>query len=164
METDGFFQFDIFINVLVSSFCFIWIPDWDWKFFPAPALFTWFWNFKFSPHIFSCTYQQTQNICITCIQCWANVGDVGPTLYKCYPNVLCLLEWWAPPCTWKNVVEIFKIPKKKIGLSVQVKFRIAVHRPPCQLVTPPNVGFLMLGHCRRRWPNINPTLNQLLMF
>ena len=28
--------------------------------------------------------QQIQNICITCIQCWANVEDVGPTLYKCY--------------------------------------------------------------------------------
>ena len=35
--------------------------------------------------------QQTQNICITFIQCWTNVEDVGPTLYKCYTNVLCLL-------------------------------------------------------------------------
>ena len=25
------------------------------------------------------------------IQCCANVEDVGPTLYKCYTNVLCLL-------------------------------------------------------------------------
>ena len=25
------------------------------------------------------------------VQCWTNVGDVGPTLYKCYTNVLCLL-------------------------------------------------------------------------
>ena len=25
METKGFFQFEIIINVLVSSFCFIWI-------------------------------------------------------------------------------------------------------------------------------------------
>ena len=24
------------------------------------------------------------------IQCWTNVEDVGPTLYKCYTNVLCL--------------------------------------------------------------------------
>ena len=37
--------------------------------------------------------QQTQNIHITLIQCWTNVFDVGPTLYKCYTNVLCLLEW-----------------------------------------------------------------------
>ena len=35
--------------------------------------------------------QQTQNICITFIQCWPNVFDVGPTLYKCHINVLCLL-------------------------------------------------------------------------
>ena len=34
--------------------------------------------------------QQTQNICIIFIQCWTNVEDVGPTLYKCYTNVLCL--------------------------------------------------------------------------
>ena len=35
--------------------------------------------------------QQTQNICITFIQRRPNVFDVGPTLYKCYANVLCLL-------------------------------------------------------------------------
>ena len=28
---------------------------------------------------------------ITFIQCWTNVEDVGPTLYKCYTNVLSLL-------------------------------------------------------------------------
>ena len=37
--------------------------------------------------------QQTQNISLTFIQCWANVEDVGPTLYKCYTNVLCLLGY-----------------------------------------------------------------------
>ena len=36
--------------------------------------------------------QQTQNICITFVQCWTNVEDVGPTLYKWYTNVLCLLR------------------------------------------------------------------------
>ena len=35
--------------------------------------------------------QQTQNICITFIVCSANVENVGPMLYKCYTNVLCLL-------------------------------------------------------------------------
>ena len=30
-------------------------------------------------------------MCITFIQCWTNVFDVGPALYKCYTNVLCLL-------------------------------------------------------------------------
>ena len=37
--------------------------------------------------------QPTQNICITFKQCWINVEDVGPTLYKCFTNVLCLLGW-----------------------------------------------------------------------
>ena len=35
--------------------------------------------------------QQTQNICITFVQCCSNVFDIGPTLFKCYINVLCLL-------------------------------------------------------------------------
>ena len=37
--------------------------------------------------------QQTQNTCITFIQRRANVFDAGPTLYKCYTNVLCLLRY-----------------------------------------------------------------------
>ena len=40
-------------------------------------------------------FQRTQNICITFIQCWANVEDIGPALYKCYTNVLCLLGCWC---------------------------------------------------------------------
>ena len=35
--------------------------------------------------------QQKLNICITFVQRRTNVEDVGPTLYKCYTNVLCLL-------------------------------------------------------------------------
>ena len=35
----------------------------------------------------------SKHICITFILCWTNVEDVGPTLYKCYTNVLCLLGW-----------------------------------------------------------------------
>ena len=31
------------------------------------------------------------NFCITFIQCWADVEDVGPALNHCYTNVLCLL-------------------------------------------------------------------------
>ena len=34
--------------------------------------------------------QQTQNICITFVQCQPNVFDVNPTLYKWYTHVLCL--------------------------------------------------------------------------
>ena len=35
--------------------------------------------------------QQTQSIFITFVQRRHNVFEVGPTLYKCYKNVLCLL-------------------------------------------------------------------------
>ena len=35
--------------------------------------------------------EEKQNICITFVQRQPNVFDVGPTLYKCYTNVLCLL-------------------------------------------------------------------------
>ena len=35
--------------------------------------------------------QQTQNICITYVQRRPNICDVGPTLCKCYTDVLCLL-------------------------------------------------------------------------
>ena len=42
-------------------------------------------------HIYHVSFQWTQNICITFIQCWTNVGDVGPTLYKCHAVFLCLL-------------------------------------------------------------------------
>ena len=37
------------------------------------------------------SFQQTQNICVTCLQCWPNDLDVGPILYTCYKNVLLLL-------------------------------------------------------------------------
>ena len=39
------------------------------------------------------TSQQTPNICITFVQRRPNVFDVGPTLYKCNKNVLCLLGY-----------------------------------------------------------------------
>ena len=37
------------------------------------------------------TTQQTQSICIALIQCRPNFVDLGPTLYKCNTDVLCLL-------------------------------------------------------------------------
>ena len=42
--------------------------------------------------------QQIQNICITFRQRRPNVFDVGPTLYKCYTNVLCLLVSLSSYC------------------------------------------------------------------
>ena len=66
--------------------------------------------------------QQTQNICITFIQCRRNVFDVGPTLYKCYTNALCLLDRPTYCCyavrqthvsiillVWKDVMLIISI-------------------------------------------------------
>ena len=35
-----------------------------------------------------CLFQQTQNMCITFMQRRPKVFDIGPTLYKCYTNVL----------------------------------------------------------------------------
>ena len=46
------------------------------------------------------TTQQTQNICITFMQCWTNVEDVWPRLYKCYTNVLLYRVW---PITYISV-------------------------------------------------------------
>ena len=43
--------------------------------------------------------KQTQNICITFAQRRPNVFDVGPTLYKSYTNVLCLLEYTSRSLT-----------------------------------------------------------------
>ena len=31
--------------------------------------------------------------CLTFLQCWNNVGDVGPTLYKCYTNKMFCVRW-----------------------------------------------------------------------
>ena len=45
-------------------------------------------NLHFRP-VTGVSTQWTQNISITFIQCWTNVEDVGPTLSKCYKNVLC---------------------------------------------------------------------------
>ena len=36
---------------------------------------------------------------MTFVQCWPNVENVEPTLYKCYTNVLCLMgELYQPDC------------------------------------------------------------------
>ena len=40
-----------------------------------------------------CTLSKHKTFGIAFVQCnyWSNIEDVGPTLYKCYTNVLCLL-------------------------------------------------------------------------
>ena len=54
---------------------------------------------------FACQYP-AKNICVTIIQCWANVEDVVPMLYICYTNVLCFLgtTWFRQrsDCVWRN--------------------------------------------------------------
>ena len=42
--------------------------------------------------------QYPQNICKTFVQFWTSVEAIGPTLYKCYTNVSCLLG-----CLWISV-------------------------------------------------------------
>ena len=49
-------------------------------------------------YILPCFSMSIQNICITFIQRLPNVIDVGPTLYKCYTNVSCLLGEY-PECS-----------------------------------------------------------------
>ena len=43
--------------------------------------------------------RETQNICVIFVQRTSNVFDVGPTLYKYYTNVLCLLG-----CQWQKLI------------------------------------------------------------
>ena len=48
-------------------------------------------------------YPANKNIFVTFIQCRTNVEDVGPTLCKCYTNVLCRRQWHQQK---KTVIEI----------------------------------------------------------
>ena len=67
-----------------------------------------------------------RNICKTFVQCWSNVEDVGPMLYKCYTNVLCLLEWQNE----NNVHDIYILPILKIilflNLSIIIHYLIKI--------------------------------------
>ena len=46
-------------------------------------------------------------------QCWSNVEDVGPTLYKCYTNVLCLLG---------IALNFFTCIRKNVHLYIMFRF------------------------------------------
>ena len=58
-------------------------------------IFIWKYIIVISMSIYLCFVftQQTQNVCITFVQCRPNVFDAGPTLYKCHTNVLRLLGY-----------------------------------------------------------------------
>ena len=47
------------------------------------------WYAQRFPSIYN--HSKHKTFCMTFMQCWTNVEDVGPALYKCYTNVLCLL-------------------------------------------------------------------------
>ena len=79
----------------------IWIASQQHPKHPGLHLLCTWWGFAGRPALSSVGHgisQQTQNICITFVQCWTNVENVGPTLYKCYTNVLCLLGYRAGWC------------------------------------------------------------------
>ena len=43
-------------------------------------------------------YTINSNMCISFVQSWTKVEYVGPTLYKCYVSLLCLVgKFIAPP-------------------------------------------------------------------
>ena len=90
--------------------------------------------------------QQTQNICITFIQRRPNVFDVGPTLCKCYTNVLCLQGNYKNPSlyrrglyaehvglwriksrrTWVTVGDVIPVLYKRRGAGSQISDLSAV--------------------------------------
>ena len=61
--------------------------------------------------------QQTQNICITFVQRRPHVFDVGPALYKCYTNVLCLLG--EPPAPHTVMLISAISPAEGIRIAVR---------------------------------------------
>ena len=63
----------------------------------------------------SCTSANTKNIGIIFAQCWTDVEDVGPTLYKCYTNVLCLLGSFF--CNIPNLTRVCIHPLSYISSS-----------------------------------------------
>ena len=71
------------LHVLKASILFFWLPTPVWLKRGAHC--------QSSLHTEQIPAHRIQNICMTFVQCWTNVEDVGPTLYKCYTNVLGLL-------------------------------------------------------------------------
>ena len=74
--------------------------------------------------------QQTQTICITFIQCWTSVEDAGPTFYKCYAYVLCLLRR-RPVCGSLGIQQNI-MNSKLILYSSRQRYDIH-HLPVCML-------------------------------
>ena len=64
--------------------------------------------------------QQTKNICITFVQRRPNIFGVGPTLLKCYTNVLCLLGYY-------HACEVYKDNLGDINVAVMRPITRGVH-------------------------------------
>ena len=78
------------------------------------------------------TTRQTQNICITLVQRRPNVFDVGPTLYKCYTNVLCLL---GTLCFNQSVFYCDLMPTMWLSLTechIVVEKSVIYNAAPCR--------------------------------
>ena len=67
--------------------------------------------------------------CITFVQRRPNVLDVGPPLYKCYTNVLCLLGWPAPAMVVEGIGLHVEDILVSLVLSIVLSwtFRILAH-------------------------------------
>ena len=73
------------------------------------------------------TAQWTQNISITFVYCWPNVEDLGPTLYKCYTQVLCLLG--AEKVRWINVILMLSQRRRRCANFKTALFQRSVCLP-----------------------------------
>ena len=63
------------------------------------------------------------SFCITFIQCWSSVEDVGPTLCECYTDVLCLLGYVNLPKPFVKTLYMVAIQDKASVLSWYSSFR-----------------------------------------
>ena len=67
----------------------------------------------------------TQNICITFIQCRPSIFDFGPTLYKCYTNVLRLLgqHWVKLGQCWSTAYETC-LENQSLTITLRWKYNL----------------------------------------
>ena len=101
--------------------------------------------------------QKTQCICRTFVQCWTNVENVWPTLYKYCTNVLCQLGYWS--YLIKNISQPVSHPELQLRAYFwqQLLALLAQTETPVSERSPYVV--LMLRRRRRRRANNKTTLN-----
>ena len=114
------------------------------------------------------TSQERQNICrpVTFLQCWTNIEDVVPTLYKCHTNVLCLLGCRCVKqmtFSYKNGKFLWCILLRACFIMTTNDVRVSVlafiTNPRQQHTLRLSSAGSMLGQRQRRSPNIKPTLD-----